>query len=146
MLLLLTSVGNSMAVLNFRKLRNLARRGTIPMKIVMIFIGILLPFYALLVISGISYISSIENQAVQSTQSILDINTNQLRLEMERIDSMYYELQSNNLDFQRLRSYSGSDEDKLSLFRVNQSLRLQSPMISAPSALYLYLKNEDILL
>lgn len=116
------------------------------MKIVLIFIGVLLPFYVLLVISGISYIASIENQAIQSTQSILDINTNQLQLEMERIDSMYYELQSNNPDFQRLRSYNGSDENKLSLFRVNQTLRLQSPMISAPSALYLYLRNADILL
>jgi hypothetical protein len=116
------------------------------MKIVLIFIGVLLPFYVLLVISGISYISSIENQAVQSAQSILDINTNQLQLEMERIDAMYYELQSNNPDFQRLRSYNGSDENKLSLFRVNQTLRLQSPMISAPSALYLYLRNADILL
>ena len=116
------------------------------MKIVLIFIGVLLPFYVLLVISGISYISSIENQAVQSAQSILDINTNQLQLEMERIDAMYYELQSNNPDFQRLRSYNGSDENKLSLFRVNQTLRLQSPMISTPSALYLYLRNADILL
>ena len=116
------------------------------MKIVLIFIGILLPFYVLLVISGISYISSIESQAVQSAQSILDININQLRLEMERIDSMYYELRSNNPDFQHLRSYTGSDENKLSLFRVNQTLRLQSPMISTPSALYLYLPNADILL
>ena len=129
-----------------KKVRSVYRKGTIPMKIVLIFIGVLLPFYVLLVISGISYISSIENQAVQSAQSILDINTNQLQLEMERIDAMYYELQSNNPDFQRLRSYNGSDENKLSLFRVNQTLRLQSPMISAPSALYLYLRNADILL
>ena len=116
------------------------------MKIVLIFIGVLLPFYVLLVISGISYISSIENQAIQSAQSILDINTKQLQMEMERIDAMYFELQSNNPDFQRLRSYNGSDENKLSLFRVNQTLRLQSPMISTPSALYLYLRNADILL
>ena len=129
-----------------KKVRSVYRKGTIPMKIVLIFIGVLLPFYVLLVISGISYISSIENQAVQSAQSILDINTNQLQLEMKRIDAMYYELQSNNPDFQRLRSYNGSDENKLSLFRVNQTLRLQSPMISAPSALYLYLRNADILL
>ena len=39
-----------------KKVRSVYRKGTIPMKIVLIFIGVLLPFYVLLVISGISYI------------------------------------------------------------------------------------------
>ena len=135
-----------MALLKQTKLKKMVRRGTIPMKIVLIFIGMLLPFYALLVISAGVYIRSIESQAMQSAQSILDINIAQLESEIERIDALYYEMQSNNRDFQRLRSYAGSDQDKLSLFRVNQTLRLQAPMMSMPSALYFYLEDADVLL
>ncbi len=127
-------------------LRKASARSTIPVKIVLIFTALLVPIYALLLISAGAYLKSIEEQALQNTQSILDINLAQLESEISRIDSFYYNLLENDTAFQRLRRWSGSDDDKLALFRVNQTLRLQNPMISAPSSFCLYLEEADQLL
>ena len=121
-------------------------RSTIPVKIVLIFTALLVPIYALLLISAGAYLNSIEEQALQNTQSILDINMAELESEISRIDSFYYNLLENDTAFQRLKRWTGSDDDKLALFSVNQTLRLQNPIISVPSSFYLYLEAADRLL
>ena len=136
---------DSVAGLRKKSVRHL-RRSSIPMKIVLIFIALLLPIYALLLISAGAYLRSLEKQAVQNAQSIVNINMAELDSEIRRIDAYYYDLEENNVDFRRVLRWSGSDEDRIALTKVNQSLVAQNALMTYSTAFFLYLARENQLL
>ena len=118
-------------------------RSTIPVKIVLIFISLLVPIYVLLVLSAVSYIHSLEEQATQHAQSILDINLSQLESEIARIDSFFYHLDNNDVNFRKLKRWTGSDEDMMALTQATQTLVTQNAMMDYETSLFFYLEPDD---
>ena len=81
----------------------------------MIFLAILIPIYALLIISAGAYIKSLQDQALANVQSILELELARLDAELSSIDWFYYNVQEENADFQQIMQWDGSTEEKMSL-------------------------------
>ena len=126
---------------SFGRLKN-----TMPVKIVLIFIGLLVPLYALIYLASAAYIRSLEEQARNNAGAILDIHMLQLENEIAAIDRFYYDLQNTDADFIRLMQWEGTDEDLLTLMKVNRSLVRQVNETAFSEALYLYHEKADMLL
>ncbi len=118
---------------------------SIPMKIVLIFVALLLPFYTLLFLSVHSYLRSIEKQEIQSTQSVLNLQVSQLTGEMNRINRILHNVTENNSHFYRLLRWKGEDQDILSLMNINTYLYEQNTISVYPEAFFLNMGNEEAL-
>lgn len=119
---------------------------SIPLKLVLIFFLFLIPIYLLLLISAGAYMRSLEKQATSNAQSLLDLNLSDLDAEIKRIDRYFYDLQENDVNYQYLPRWSGSDRDWIAVYNVNRELYRQIKLSSYSCSYFLYLEAEDYLL
>ena len=115
-------------------------------RIVMIFLAILIPIYALLIISAGAYIKSLQDQALANVQSILELELARLDAELSSIDWFYYNVQEENADFQQIMQWDGSTEDKIALYQANWSLVRQERLTSFSEAMFIFVRPEENLL
>ena len=112
----------------------------------MIFLAILIPIYALLIISAGAYIKSLQDQALANVQSILELELARLDAELSSIDWFYYNVQEENADFQQIMQWDGSTEDKIALYQANWSLVRQERLTSFSEAMFIFVRPEENLL
>lgn len=71
----------------------------ISFKMMSLFAIFLVPVYVLLLFSGRSYMNSLQQQAVQSANGILELNINTMEAEVKRLNAYLYDLQNHNSQY-----------------------------------------------
>ena len=121
-------------------------RKSISVKIVLIFTVLLIPMYALLFVSALTYIHSLETHVKQNTEAILKLNVAHLESEMNRIDRLFQDTSDNDRDYRQLLLWKGTDEDQISLYKVSEKLYEQNGVTFFSEAFFLYMPEEDQML
>lgn len=123
------------------------RRGNgITIRIMIIFGVLLLPMYALLIVSAKSYLNAQESSAVNAAAGILELNINSLESECGQINYAFYDLQEYDSNYSRICNWTGSGEDYLAWMGVNRSLISLGYDCEIKNILFLYLDKTDEML
>lgn len=112
----------------------------------MLFLAVLVPIYALLVLSTGAYLRSLQKEAVDHTQAMLDLNVRELEEEMNRIDRYYFNLEEKNVAYQEILDWEDSSADRLACYQIFHEMVDQNSLTMYPEALTLYLEEKDELL
>ena len=120
--------------------------GGITARILLVFVVFQIPVYILMIVSTRSYMKSLEQSAINSAQSILELNMNNLESECDKIDYNFYDLQEYDTNYISLTGWNGNDDDLISLYGVNRSLISLESSYDYENETFVYLKNSDNML
>lgn len=115
-------------------------------KIVFVFILFLVPVYIILFVSVNSHMNSLQTIAVNSADTILEINLNGLDAEVSNIDQFIFNIQESDTDYIRLCDWKGSSRDYISFFSLNNHLINQLATYQYLDVFYVYIEETDTLL
>lgn len=104
---------------------------------------LLVPLYALLIIGQTSYMGALQNQAVSSAQSILALNMNSLDQEIRQINMFLYNFTTTNEEYISLQKRTDMESAQYLLSFLDSNTRIREQLVACQYDGAMFMNVED---